>query len=107
MVRPSSLYIVLAMLPLLARAEVTPGEILISEMNCVACHDAPADLKARLGARPSPRLGKDGVRLTPQWLREFLADPQKTKPGTLMPDMLQAMPPEQKSEVVEALAHYL
>lgn len=90
-----------------AQGEITPGEILISEMNCVACHDAPPALKTRLAARQAPKLGPDGVHATPHWLREFLSDPQKSKPGTLMPDALHAMPPEQKGEAVEALTHYL
>jgi cytochrome c len=84
-----------------------PGEILISEMNCVACHDAPAALKVRLASRQAPKLGAEGVHATPHWLREFLSDPQGSKPGTLMPDVLHMMPPEQKSEAVEALTHYL
>jgi len=90
-----------------AWGEVTPGEILISEMNCAACHDAPGALKARLASRQAPKLGAEGVRPTPGWIREYLSDPQKTKPGTLMPDMLHAMTPEQKTEAVEALTHYL
>jgi mono/diheme cytochrome c family protein len=88
-------------------AEITPGEILISEMNCVACHDAPGVLKARLASREPPKLGADGVRATPHWVREFLSDPQMAKPGTLMPDVLHAMAPEQKSDAVDALTHYL
>jgi cytochrome c len=90
-----------------ASADVTPGEILISEMNCVACHDAPGPIKARLASRQAPRLGAEGVHPTPHWLREFFSDPQKTKPGTLMPDMLHALPPEQKTEAVDALTHFL
>lgn len=90
-----------------ALAEITPGEILIGEMNCVACHDAPAAIKTRLASRQAPKLGTEGVRPTPHWLREFLSDPQKTKPGTLMPDVLHAMPPEQKAEAADALTHYL
>jgi len=88
------------------RAEVTPGEILIAEMNCTACHDA-GPLTARLASRQSPRLGHDGVRAKAEWVRAFLLDPQKTKPGTLMPDALHALPPEQKASAAEALTHFL
>lgn len=88
-------------------AEVTPGELLIAEMNCVACHSPSDAVKLRLASRSAPRLGPDGVKVTPQWLRAFLADPQKTKPGTLMPDMFQALPPDKKVEVVESLTHFL
>jgi mono/diheme cytochrome c family protein len=105
MTRPA-LLLPLLCLSLVVRAEVTPGEILIGEMNCAACHDAGAT-KARLASRESPRLGADGVNVTPQWLRGFLADPQKEKPGTLMPDVLHALSVEQKTEAVEALTHFL
>jgi cytochrome c2 len=88
-------------------AEITPGEILISEMNCVGCHDAPAAIKTRLASRQAPRLGTEGVHPTPHWLREFLTDPQKANPGTLMPDVLHAMAPGPKNEAVEALTHFL
>lgn len=91
----------------LACAEVTPGEFLISELNCVACHEPTDAVKARLASRPAPLLGPNGVKATPQWLREFLADPQKTKPGTLMPDMMHSLPAERKAEAVEGLTHFL
>jgi cytochrome c2 len=87
---------------------VDPGEILISEMNCVACHDAPATLKTRLASRPSPRLdAKNGVRVTPHWMRAFLENPQATQPGTLMPDLLAGLEAPAKAEAAEALTHYL
>lgn len=105
MIRPAALFAALVF-TCFVRAEITPGEILISEMNCAACHDA-GPLTERLASRQSPRLGADGVRTTAHWLREFLADPQKTKPGTLMPDALHALPADQKAEAAEALTHFL
>jgi mono/diheme cytochrome c family protein len=90
-----------------ARAAVDPGEILISELNCAACHDAGA-VTTRLASRPSPRLdAAHGVRATPQWLRAFLENPQAEKPGTLMPDMLAGLDAPQRTEAAEALTHYL
>jgi mono/diheme cytochrome c family protein len=97
----------LAFAPVLARAAVDPGEILISEMNCVACHKAEEPIKARLASRQSPVLGKDGVRLTPQWVRAFLENPQAEKPGTLMPDMLAGLEPTQRADAADVLTHYL
>jgi cytochrome c551/c552 len=88
-----------------SQAEVTPGEILMAEMNCMACHQATPEIAQRLASRTSPELGN--LRLTPAWMRDFLADPQKTKPGTLMPDMLHKVPAEKKSAVVEELVHFL
>jgi len=107
MTRPFALSLAVAALAVTAHAEVTPGEILIAEMNCAACHATPAPLTERLASRQAPKLGAEGVRATPQWLREFLADPQAAKPGTLMPDALHALPPAEKTEAVEALTHFL
>ena len=90
-----------------ARAVIEPGEILLSEMNCVACHQAVPAVKERLASRQSPRLGAGGVRLTPQWLRAFLKDPQATQPGTLMPDLLHGLAPAEKDSAAEALTHFL
>ncbi len=105
MIRPIAVFAALAVATV-ARAEVTPGEILISEMNCAACHEA-GPLTARLASRQSPRLDGNGVHATPQWTKEFLLDPQKAKPGTLMPDVLHALAPEEKEAAAEALTHFL
>jgi len=89
-------------------AAVDPGEILISEMNCVACHEAAGPVKARLASRPSPRLNPaHTARVTPQWLRAFLENPQATQPGTLMPDLLAGLDETRRAEAAEALTHYL
>jgi len=91
----------------ISRAGVDPGEYLLSEMNCAACHD-PGPVKARLASRPSPRLDvAHGVKATPQWLHDFLLNPQAEKPGTLMPDMLAGLEEPTRTEVAEALTHYL
>jgi cbb3-type cytochrome oxidase cytochrome c subunit len=90
-----------------AQAGVDPGEFLLSEMNCAACHDA-GPVKARLASRPSPKLdAQHGVKVTPQWLRDFLLNPQAEKPGTLMPDMLAGLEEPARAEAVEALTHFL
>ena len=97
----------LLLLAATASAAVDPGEILLSEMNCVACHEAAPAIQARLASRQSPRLGAAGVRITPQHLRAFLENPAATKPGTLMPDALHGLDPAKKTETAEALTHYL
>ena len=91
-----------------SHAAVDPGEILIGEMNCVACHEVAEPIKARLASRPSPRLdAAHAVKVTPQWLRAFLENPQATQPGTLMPDLLASLEPSARAEAAEALTHYL
>ena len=90
-----------------AHAIIEPGEILIGEMNCVACHEAAPAVKERLASRQSPRLGADGVKVSPQWMRAFLANPQIAQPATLMPDMLHGLAPAEKDAAADALTHFL
>lgn len=94
-------------LPAPRASNVSEGEILLGELNCVACHIAPETIRQRLDSRPAPILGPDGLRLTPQWLRRWLADPSATKPGTTMPHVLADLPDTQRAQVVEALTQYL
>src|SRR4051812_3177151 len=79
--------------PQLASTPAIPsGELLLGELNCAACHKVTNDSQTRL----SPKLGKDGLRLTPQYLRKYLENPLKEKPGTTMPDMLHALDSSEK-----------
>src|SRR5207253_3334779 len=55
---------------------VDSGEILLGELNCVACHQAGEAIKARLASKKPPLLGDVGARATPQYLRAFLSNPQ-------------------------------
>src|SRR5262245_25695835 len=79
---------------------VDSGEALLGELNCVACHKADGFVTARLASRQSPRLGESGLRLTAQFLRALLADPQKEKSGTTMPDVLHGLSRAEKAEMV-------
>lgn len=89
-------------------AAVDPGEILIGEMNCVACHEVAEPIRTRLASRPSPRLDSaHAIRVSPQWLRAFLEDPQTVQPGTLMPDLLAGLEPSARTDAAETLTHYL
>src|SRR5579859_2384875 len=97
----------LLLLPTFARAALVPGEITLGEMNCLACHDAAPAVTERLASRQSPRLGQNGARLSPRWIRDFLLNPQIEKPGTQMPDLLHALPAAEKVEAAESLTHYL
>src|SRR5271166_3466087 len=63
------------------------GRTLFGELNCAACH-APGPAAGRLLTKQAPRLDEVGRRVTPQYLRAFLANPQHVKPGTAMPDLL-------------------
>lgn len=78
------------------------GRILLTELNCVRCHNTP-DLPAS-GAKSGPDLSQVGTRVRVSWLKQYLADPQKAKPGTTMPHLLGGA---DSAEKVDLLVHYL
>ncbi len=78
------------------------GRILLTELNCVRCHTTP-DLPAS-GAKSGPDLSQVGSRVRVSWLKQYLADPQKAKPGTTMPHLLGGPGGAEKTE---ALVQYL
>ncbi len=84
-----------------------PGERLLAELHCGACHTATPAVAGRLQTPPAPDLRRAGARLRPEFLRAWLADPLSTKPGTTMPDVLGRLSPDERSRAVEELVHYL
>ncbi len=104
-------------LPLLAEPVVSPsvesgsridhGFLLVSELNCAACHEPPSGARERLTTRLSPVLGNRGMRLTPNFIRDFVDDPHRVKPGTTMPDILGTLPASERAATAEALTHFL
>lgn len=97
----------LAVDPFSAAAAPAPGELLISRFECAVCHQPSTALQNRLLPSPAPRLGEAGARLSPQWIRDFLLQPQSEVPGTSMPDSLQSLPAAERPAAAEALSHYL
>ncbi|MFO1461338.1 MAG: c-type cytochrome [Verrucomicrobiota bacterium] len=93
--------------PIPAGAHMDLGELLLGELNCVACHAAPPEISARLQSRTSPRLGAEGLRLTPQWIRTWIANPAGSKPGTAMPNLVQGLPEGERADAVESLTQFL
>lgn len=86
---------------------VDPGELLFGELNCISCHGADSAVQSRLMSKSAPRLDHAGDRLTPQFLKSFLTDPNSEKPGTTMPNALGHLSGSVKAETVDALVHYL
>lgn len=81
------------------------GDLLISELNCTACHAAPDG--SRLARKGAPNLADIGSRATPQFLTEYLSNPHAAKPGTTMPELFHASAPQAKAGAVEFLVHFL
>ncbi len=83
------------------------GEILLSELSCLACHGDESKLPAALIWKAGPNLGGGGDRLRAEYVREFLAHPAATKPGTTMPDLLSGQPESRRPELADDLTHFL
>jgi mono/diheme cytochrome c family protein len=93
--------------PIPAGSRMDAGELLLGELNCIACHTASESVARQLQSRTAPKLGAEGLRLTPQWIRSWLAGPSASKPGTLMPDLLHGLPDSDRTDAVESLTHFL
>lgn len=88
-----------AALPPLVQAEQ-----LVTELSCVACHTSS---QPTLQPKRGPLLSGLRARLQYDWVRQFLSNPHKTKPGTTMPDLLGGMADDERASAIERLTHYL
>ncbi len=86
-------------------APLAGGKLLLGELNCISCHQPAAD--AGLVRKQAPILDGVGGRVRASFLRAFLDDPQATKPGTTMPNVLAGLPAPDRKEKLEALVHFL
>ena len=77
------------------------GELLISELGCVACHNDERDWKS------GPRLGGIAERIQREYFINFVLNPEKVKPGTTMPNLLSELPEEERLGAASAMADYL
>ena len=81
------------------------GQLLIGELRCAACHtqtNAPPTPE-----RMAPDLSDVGSRLTPDYLRKFIASPSAAHAGTTMPDLLAREADGQRDAIAEAITHFL
>lgn len=81
------------------------GRLLIDELRCAACHGDKAKMTA--SARTAPALAEVGARVSPEYLKRFLASPSRAHEGTTMPEMLASQPAEQQAQIAETLTHFL
>jgi mono/diheme cytochrome c family protein len=86
---------------------VAGGQLLLGELNCTSCHAADKSLDSYVQKKQAPVLDSVGGRVRPNYLLKFLADPQATKPGTTMPNVLAGLPEAERKEKVEAIVHFL
>ena len=81
------------------------GDVLISELSCAACHGGVQ--RSSLPEKTAPDLIEAGARISPEFLRRYLASPSLTHPGTTMPDVLVSQPESERDRIAEALTHFL
>tara|TARA_Y100001934_G_scaffold282573_2_gene396937 strand:- start:538 stop:3345 length:2808 start_codon:yes stop_codon:yes gene_type:complete len=83
------------------------GELLLGELNCISCHTARSSIVSRVGKKKAPNLSDAGARLTPDYIRDYLANPHGEKHGTTMPDLFHASDAPAKARVIDCLTHFL
>jgi len=87
-------------------AEPQVGDVLLNELRCTACH-ADNSRPSPLSERTAPDLLEVGARISPDFLRRFIASPSQTHAGTLMPDLLASETPVERERIAMALTHFL
>jgi len=81
------------------------GLILLNELNCVSCHEAPEEWRDQLSGVEATDLHGVGTRLDTLDLEIMIRNPRFVKKDTSMPSLFAG--PDRDLEEVEALKHYL
>lgn len=81
------------------------GSVLIGELGCASCHADLGDASAR--RKSAPDLSEVGSRVSPEFLRKYIAQPSAVVPGTTMPHMLDGLPPAEGQRAAEAITEFL
>jgi mono/diheme cytochrome c family protein len=64
---------------------VQTGRQLFEQLQCARCHPSAADLAGVTASDLAPNLDLARGRLKPDWILDWLHDPQEIEPGTRMP----------------------
>ena len=83
------------------------GQLLLGELNCVACHKTNESLTKLIQPKQAPILDKVGQRIKPEWMLKYIANPHDVKPGTTMPDLMAGMDNAQRNDAAIALTNFL
>ncbi len=83
------------------------GRLLLGELGCVACHQAEGVATKSITKKQAPVLDGVGSRVRLSFVKALLANPQKAKPGTTMPDVLAGLPDSERTAAAEALTYFL
>lgn len=80
----------------IAAVELRRGREVFALQHCAKCHHSEAGLSAKSMAEMqeiAPLLMVEGDRVTTEWLRAWLLNPQALRPGTTMPQLLDPADP--------------
>ena len=83
------------------------GRLLLGELNCTSCHAVNEPGQYHLLPRQAPILDQIGQRARPEHLLQYIADPQKWKPGTSMPNLFGGLEAAERERQVTAIVHFL
>ncbi len=81
------------------------GSVLIAEFRCSACHTGIE--RGSVAAKTAPDLSDVGSRISPDYLRRFLASPSAVHAGSTMPDLLPGKTADERAAIAESLTHFL
>jgi mono/diheme cytochrome c family protein len=81
------------------------GRVLLSELRCAACHSGIE--RGAMPEKSAPDLAEVGARVSPEFMRRYLASPSAAHPGTTMPDLLASHSDAERNQIAEALTHFL
>ena len=84
---------------------IQAGSVLMSELRCSSCHSGMEPNS--VADKAAPELANVASRISPEYLKRFLASPLATHPGTTMPDLLGSRSDSQRQTIAEALTHFL
>ncbi len=87
--------------------EEIQSEILLTELNCVVCHQPPASWPLSVRTRSLEDLRGRAAQQAPGYLVSFLANPHQQDSGSLMPDFLGDFSEPERREIAEALWCFL
>ncbi len=90
---------------------VRKGKELFDQLQCMSCHVLSAEVLAKKGASSlAPNLALAHERLRPDWIVDWMTDPQRIDPGTNMPSFFYSEGQrlyDDADEQIQALRDYL
>lgn len=82
------------------------GLAVVQQFNCAACHISDdADLQRLLSANAAPVLDDVGARARPEWIRQWITDPQSQKRDVAMPALFHSDNVDR--EAIDDLSHFV